>query len=83
MTPHQQQNIEELGKLIKQQADETNRQIDNAMSQSSIDSDYDGEVRGLIRQFMALAQQQYEERQYVYHILSNPETLTPPPIPTV
>ncbi len=77
MTPHQQQNIEELGKLIKRQADEANRQIDDAMSQSSIDSDYDGEMRGLIRQFMALAQQQYEERQYVYHILSDP-TPTPP-----
>ena len=61
--------IEEISKLIRRQFDESQRQIQEALDDSSIDTDYYGEVRSMIRQFMSLVEQQQEERHYVYKTL--------------
>lgn len=65
--------IEEIALMTRRQFDESSRQISAALDDSSIDTDYYGEVRSLIRQFMALAQQQAEERQHIYRVLTNPK----------
>ena len=75
--------VEEIGKIVKMQYDESTRQIDNALNDSGFDTDYYGEIRGMIRQFMSLAQQQYEERQYMYQALIGDRKPNDPTTPRV
>lgn len=89
MTQDQRERLEEAAKIAKRQADELSREIENALNDSEFDTDYYGGLRGLIYQFVARANQQYEERALLYEILRKESVCDPtssmtgvPPIPT-
>lgn len=71
MTPAEQQKLDETSKIAKRQADELARQIEDALTESGFDSDYYGEIRGMIYRFVAFGQQQMEERLSLYEIIRN------------
>ncbi len=89
MTQDERERMEEAARIAKRQSDELAREIEYALTQSSFDCDYYGEIRGMIYRFVARTHEQYEERALLYEILRKGSKCDPtssktdlPPIPT-
>ena len=90
MTQAERERLDEAAKIASRQTEKLANEIEDALSESTFDSDYYGEIRGMIYRFVARANQQYEERALLYEILrkgsvcdptsstkDTPNTLTP------
>jgi hypothetical protein len=77
MTQDERTRLDEVARIAKRQTDELAREIEDALSESTFDSDYYGEIRGMIYRFVALTHQQYEERALLYEILRKGSTCDP------
>ena len=90
MTNSERERLDEAAHVAKRQTDQLASEIEDALNESGFDTDYYGEIRGMIYRFIARANQQYEERALLYEILrkgsvcdptsstkDTPNTLTP------
>ena len=90
MTNSERERLDEAAHVAKRQTDHLASEIEDALNESGFDTDYYGEIRGMIYRFIARANQQYEERALLYEILrkgsvcdptsstkDTPNTLTP------
>ena len=90
MTNSERERLDEAAHVAKRQPDQLASEIEDALNESGFDTDYYGEIRGMIYRFIARANQQYEERALLYEILrkgsvcdptsstkDTPNTLTP------
>jgi hypothetical protein len=66
-----QEKIDNIGKINKRQYEQARDILQNALSDSNIDTDYYGEVRGIAMQMATLAIQQKEERDALFAVMNN------------
>ena len=71
MTQAEREKLEETQKIAKRHADQMANEIEDILNESGFDTDYYGELRGMMYRIAAFAQNLQEERLNLYEIIRN------------
>jgi hypothetical protein len=90
MRQAEQERLEETQRIAKRHADQLSNEIESILNESQFDTDYYGELRGMMYRVASFSAQLQEERSLLYEILrkgsvcdptsstkDTPNTLTP------
>jgi hypothetical protein len=69
MTQAERERMEETAKIARRHAEQLSNEISEILNDSGFDTDYYGELRGMLYRAASFAQQLMEERVILYEIL--------------